>query len=169
MVFAGCSTVKIEMNGRPAPNYIRQTHVLGLDIGMEQAFAYYYQQPEGNEYLDTWQYLLAGPQTIVIKEKRLESVKLMCNLFNPKKSKYSFRILHKTYDKANKLLSTSNEILYEGALSSKMVVEELPLKPDVIHEISVAVYDTKDVVRYLEMMPLRYTVTQVNRKPASVR
>lgn len=157
-LFTGCSTVKIEMGGQPAPNYIKQINILGLDVKLEMAYAYFYQRPEGDEMLDTLQYIESNGLTFYIKKENLVSINCMCNVFNPNKKQYRLKIHHAVYGNSGKRVAYSTRTLYKGDLSSKRFKTDLSLIEGVTHEIWLALYDENGVVRYSEPMPLRYTL-----------
>lgn len=158
VMLTGCSTIKVEMNGLPAPDYIKQVKVLGLEVKLDMAYAYFYQRPEGDEMLDTLQYIESSGIDFNIRKDNLTSIRCMVNVFNPNKSYYVLKIHHSVYDAHGKHLASSAKTLYAGDLSSKNFVEELSVIGTVTHEVWISLYDKEGVVRYSEPLPLRYKV-----------
>jgi hypothetical protein len=112
LVLSGCAAIQVvDEGGRPIPNHVVRGSIPATDMQVDFALARYYGQPEGDEFLDTHEYLNPYGENIV-KEEHLRSLVLMVQLQNPKKQFYKF-VLY--YDQPE----TIRDVLYEGNLSRK--------------------------------------------------
>ncbi len=156
--FYGCGQVKVEMGGLPAPNHITQAHILGLDIDLNLSYAYFYKQPEGDEFLETLEYMKKDGKVVKVRKKNLNDVRCIMSIINRKKKTYKLKMLRTTYTPAGEKIYQSIRTMYEGDLSRKTFSYMLPIDEKVVHEVGIEIYDGKGKIMYAEPIKVKYEI-----------
>jgi hypothetical protein len=156
-LLAGCASIHVEVQGMPAPDGIKQIKVLGLDLLVDSTTAYFYEEQEGDEYLDTLSYI-NREEMVEIKEERLKAVKFICRVRNPEKSGYVLWLFHIATDKDGNTMASSAKKLYEGDLSLKNISVDLPRTLFLEHAVWMVIRDHTGDVRYRDPTAVRYRV-----------
>jgi hypothetical protein len=156
-LLAGCASIHVEVRGMPAPDGIKQIKVLGLDLLVDSTTAYFYEEQEGDEYLDTLAYIGREEMT-EIEEKRLKAVKFICRIRNPEKNYYTLWLFHTANDRDGEIVTSSAKKLYEGDLSLKNISVDLPRTLLLEHTVWMVIRDHTGDVRYRDPTAVRYRV-----------
>lgn len=140
IMVGGCATVRVETGGLPVPNHVVRGSIPSKGMLVDAAFIRFYGEKEGDEYLDTFEYLNPYAEEIHhIKLDHLRSLQAIVHVINPQKEHYQFVLYYEfpspdgSADKQS--LMRKKEILYKGNLSRKEFSIRLPANAGVTYKI----------------------------------
>jgi hypothetical protein len=147
IVVGGCArNVKFEVQGVPVPNYVSQASLPASHIQIQSAYIHYFGLEEGNEILNTREYLNPYAKAHVISRNHLHSLVLSVHVFNPKRMHYQFifyqEISSTKRETHSSSLTTQSQVIYAGKLSRKEFDLTLSTTPGVTHRSWYAILDS---------------------------
>jgi len=160
----GCATAPVlQVEGRPVPDHVLQANLLQSKIDVQVAFIRYYKTPEGDEYLDTHEYLQFGKQDRPAKvtPKHSRKLEVFAKVYNPRKVEYQLWV-ERTYACyiGQQRNSHSFKPIYVGNLSRKEFHISLPLDAGSEGTIQLLIRDKDDLFIY-QSPKARYEVGKV--------
>lgn len=124
----GCAVVKIEMDGQPVPNNVLRGRIPSTGMRVDSAFIRYFDQKEGDEFLDTFEYLDPYAENLVVSKKHLRSLVVSVHILNPRKETYLFLHYYEIPSDLTEDPIQTKELLYIGNLSRKEFNISLPIE-----------------------------------------
>ena len=155
LLLVGCATSPvIQVEGRPVPDHVLQASLLQSEIKVEVAFIRYYGQPEGDELLETHQYLRFGNQQgpSIIAPTHLRKLEVFAKVFNPRKVEYQLWIEKISHQPSSQSKQRRDAHLfthiYAGNLSRKEFHISLPLDAGGSGSIQLLIRDKDEIFIY---------------------
>lgn len=131
----------VQKDGRPVPNYVVRGSIPATGMRVDSAFIRYYGQKEGDEHLDTFEYLDPYAEKHVITTKNLRSLVVSVHIINPHKETYRFLFFSEktSTDLSGKAKTLKpkqkQELLYSGDLSLKEYNLALPTESEFTYRV----------------------------------
>lgn len=134
LMVGGCATVKVvDEHGRPVPDHVVRGRIPSTGMRIDSALIHYFGQSEGDELLDTFEYLNPYAEKHYVPKKHLRSLVMVVHITNPRKETYQFLLyyelpstdLHGNVLKGQPHIQTK-ELRYKGNLSLKEFSISLP-------------------------------------------
>lgn len=120
LIVSGCASVYIvDKDGKPVPTHVISGNIPPMGMQVDFALIRYYGQKEGDEYLDTHEYLNPYASSTTVKTENLRSITIMLHIRNPRKE--SYRLITNYYCPESK-----QNVIYNGNLSRKEFFITLP-------------------------------------------
>jgi hypothetical protein len=173
----GCATVNVvDESGRPVPDHVVRGSIPATGMRVDFALIRYYGQKEGDEFLDTHEYLNPYDEMHVVKSDHLRSLAIAAQILNPNKVGYRVLLYYdypddhensdpqRLHEFAEVGESLDQEILYEGDLSRKNFDIELPVVSGEEIAVRFELQTTEGLVFFLSPT-VRYEVEK--RRPAA--
>jgi hypothetical protein len=141
LLLTGCATVVQTLDG-PIPNHVLRGYIPSLDLQIKAACIRYYYEKEGDELLETYEYL----SLFQAKQKKhtiyLDNLfVLQISILNPSKNSYKFVV---NFDDHN-----NQRLEYEGNLSRKNFRIKLPLENSRSYKIWYEIRDEEDIIVFV--------------------
>jgi hypothetical protein len=127
ILLVGCATtVDIRSDGIPLPNHVVRLSNPELDLTATFSFCRYYRHYEDDEFILFPEYLPFFKSTTIYRANTAR-IELAGRIYNPKRVKYRLvaEIVMREFGK--KQPRTVSQILYEGKLSTRDFVYDLPM------------------------------------------
>jgi hypothetical protein len=130
----GCATVQVvDEHGRPVPDHVVRGRIPSMGMRIDSALIRYFGQTEGDELLETFEYLNPYAEKQYVPKKHLRSLVLTVHIINPRKETYQFLLYYElpSTDLHGNVLKRQppirmKELLYKGNLSLKEFSISLP-------------------------------------------
>jgi hypothetical protein len=152
VLLTSCASVPVlQVEGRPVPDHVLQASLLQSKIDIQVAFIRYHQEKEGDEFLDTHEYLKFGIQEgpAKVSPKHLRKLEIFAKVLNPRKVEYQLWV-ERTYICYVGLQKNSHSFnpIYAGNLSRKEFHISLPLDVGSEGTIQLLIRDKDDLFIY---------------------
>jgi len=121
VLVVGCAPMNLQIKGAPAPNNVIEARVPEPPMMLTYTLIRLYSEKEGDELLDTWEFLplVGNSRPCKVKMGNLRGLDLSLDVFNPTKEDYVLKvIIFKEDVKTGKSWYESTAV-YEGKLSRK--------------------------------------------------
>lgn len=123
----GCSRkMTINVDGGPAPQHVIKASVPYPPMKVSYTLVRFYGVREGDEMLETWEYIpmIGYNGAHKVKTKNLRRLVLKVSLYNPEKEEYTLSVSH--LKNKDDQLTFEHSVLYAGNLSRKDLDIEFP-------------------------------------------
>lgn len=141
LFLVGCSTMVVQTRGLPAPDHVLRGHVPAVDLQIRAACIRYYNESEGDELLETHEYIDMFEDTKhTIHLENLRSFVLSMEVFNPNKNEYRVVVDSEQWDEP--------QLIYEGNLSRKDFTVKLPAENSESYAVWYEIHDTDGLILF---------------------
>ena len=151
LLTVGCArNIKMEMNGLPAPDNVVQANIFSPQLKLSMAFVRYYEVPEGDEVLDTFEYLpFQRSIPLTIDSDGIKSLAFTVQIRNPMMEDYQMWLESVNRDYGTNRLVRRYQPVYRGNLSRKEMQVVLPTEPGVAVLARLFLYDAEGRIIYM--------------------
>lgn len=148
ILLTGCASIKVvDQNGLPIPNYVVRGSIPSSGMRVDFALVRYFSVAEGDEQLDTHEYLNPYEKKHSVNLEHLKSLAMTVHVLNSERQSYSLSFYKETPSTGP---DGQTELLYTGKLSRKEFFIPLPIdEKGFTYEAWFEIRDKNDIVRFM--------------------
>ena len=156
ILLTGCATVRVvDQNGLPVPDHVVRGSIPSSGMRVDFALIHYFSVAEGDEQLDTYEYLNPYEDEHSINLEHLRSLTMTVHVSNPGQREFKMLLHEETPSTGS---DGNTELLYNGKLSRKEFIIPLPVdEKGFKYQAWFEIKDGNDIIRFMSP-PVHYEV-----------